>query len=53
MNDYYYETASGQKGWKQDETDRKVIKRFTHYGSVKVWRVNRDGTKTLILNKKR
>jgi hypothetical protein len=53
MHDYYYETTHGLKGWKKAETDREAVKRFSHYGPVKVWRVARGGTKTLILNQKR
>ena len=46
--EYYYECDSGFKGWKKATTDLAIRKMFRFYGGVKVWRVDRDGTKTLV-----
>lgn len=48
MNEYYYECDSGFKGWKKATHDLAIRKMFRMYGGVKVWRVDRDGTKTLV-----
>ncbi|MFA5419832.1 MAG: hypothetical protein WC341_15370 [Bacteroidales bacterium] len=52
MNEYYYETSSGSKGWFKAETDHKAKERHKFDG-VKIWRKDTGGNMTLIVEKKR
>lgn len=54
MNEYYYESGNF-RGWKKFATDYAAKKHFSQnmYGSIKVFRVERNGQKTLVLDQKR
>lgn len=51
MNTYYYETGYCSRGWRKYATDYQAINGFKGYGSIRVWRVEQDGAKTLILKR--
>jgi|GEM_PF-6510653 len=48
MNEYYFECASGYHGWKKAQCDHEVRNLFRFHGSAKVWKVARNGVKTLV-----
>lgn len=51
-NEYYYETSQS-RGWKYAETDEGAKRLFRGYSPIKVWRVETDGTKILIIKERR
>lgn len=48
---YYYQSKN-TRGWVNATTDQQAMLKFSGWRTVSVWRVSKDGTKTLILRKK-
>lgn len=50
--DYFFE-RNGKKYWRKFNSDTQARRYAKQWGYVKIYRVDRDGTKTVILEQKR